>query len=638
MPTECVGEKIWRPSAPPRQRYKGQRWACCGRRHSPEQNPRWTIQAPRKRGSGLKNYDSQKALGLSANDSQVPVRRRYGGKTLFPETVGLQLPAILAVASLAPPTAPRVLHASPVRVLCAPAQKQRDSRRQTVWGHEEEMCLLQLLLLPVLWGAPLVRVLSYQLELPETVTVQESLCVLVPCKFSYPWSLGTSYMFWFQKGADITHDPPVATNKPEQKLHERTRGRFFLLGDFWTKNCSLSIRDVSMEDSGTYFFHVETSFSKHSYLDKMFSLKVTGMVGAQGKTLGYGASEIEESRFSSSWGWDGDARTRPWGKLATCQGTPFFCFSSPALIHKPHIPIPETLESGCPRNLTCSVPWACEQGTPPIFSWTSAALTSLGPKTLLSSVLTLTPRPQDHSTTVTCQVMFPTTGVIVERTIQLNVTYAPQNVAISIFQGNRPALETLQNASSLPILEGQALQLLCVTDSNPPAQLSWFRGSPALNATPISSTAILELPGVGTAEEGGFTCQAQNPLGSQHLSLSLSVVCQSQPRASWVLGAVGGAGFMVLLSLSLCLIFRVKTRRETQPVQSMDDRRQVVGSGSREHQFGTDTPADSPAPAGAGPISQDECQLHYAFLRFHKLKPQGREGMDTEYSEIRTHK
>ncbi|KAB1273768.1 Sialic acid-binding Ig-like lectin 5 [Camelus dromedarius] len=486
------------------------------------------------------------------------------------------------------------------------------------------MCLLQLLLLPVLWGAPLARVLSYPLELPETVTVQESLCVLVPCRFSYPWSLGTSYMFWFQKGADTAHDPPVATNKPEQKLHERTRGRFFLLGDFRTKNCSLSIRDVSMGDSGTYFFHVETSFSEHSYLDKMFSLKVTGMVGAQGKTLG----------------------------LATCQGTPFFCFSSPALIHKPHIPIPETLESGCPRNLTCSVPWVCEQGTPPIFSWTSAALTSLGPKTLLSSVLTLTPWPQDHSTTVTCQVMFPTTGVIVERTIQLNVTYAPQNVAIRIFQGNRPALETLQNASSLPILEGQALQLLCVADSNPPAQLSWFRGSPALNATAISSTAILELPGVGTAEEGEFTCRAQNPLGSQYLSLSVSVVyppqllgpscswedgglhcscssraqpapslrwrlgegllegtssnasymvtsssagpwansslslseglssglslsCealnvhgaqsarvlllpgQSQPRAGWVLGAVGGAGFMVLLSLSLCLVFSV---------------------------------------------------------------------------------
>uniref|UniRef100_A0A8C4LI79 Ig-like domain-containing protein n=1 Tax=Equus asinus asinus TaxID=83772 RepID=A0A8C4LI79_EQUAS len=94
-----------------------------------------------------------------------------------------------------------------------------------------------------------------------------------------------------------------------------------------------------------------------------------------------------------------------------------------ALIHRPHIHISGSLESGRPRNLTCSVPWACEQGTPPIFSWTSAALISLGPRTLLSSVLTLTPRPQDNGTNLTCQVKFPAAGVTVEMTIQLNVTF-----------------------------------------------------------------------------------------------------------------------------------------------------------------------------------------------------------------------
>uniref|UniRef100_A0A671ERB4 Ig-like domain-containing protein n=1 Tax=Rhinolophus ferrumequinum TaxID=59479 RepID=A0A671ERB4_RHIFE len=73
-------------------------------------------------------------------------------------------------------------------------------------------------------------------------------------------------------------------------------------------------------------------------------------------------------------------------------------------------------------KLTCSVPWACERGTPPIFSWTSAALASLGPRTLLSSMITLTPRPQDHGTNLTCQVKFPAVDVTMERTIQLNVT------------------------------------------------------------------------------------------------------------------------------------------------------------------------------------------------------------------------
>ncbi|VFV44963.1 Hypothetical predicted protein [Lynx pardinus] len=540
---------------------------------------------------------------------------------------------------------------------------------------------MPLWLLLLLCGGPLLRVLGYQLELQESVTVQEGLCVHVRCKFFLPWfSFGFISISWFQKGADVYYDPPVATNKPDRKLHERTQGRFFLLGDPQTEDCSLYITDVNMGDSGTYFLHVET----HSYLYNMLSLNVT------------------------------------------------------ALTHTPHILTPGTLESGRPGDLNCSVPWACERGMPPIFSWTSAAFTSLGPRTRLSSVLTLTPRSQDHGTNLTCQVQFPAIGVMVERTVQLNVTYAPQNTAIRIFQGNRIALETLQNTSSLLIREGQDLRLLCAAAGNPPAELSWFRGSPALNATPMCTTHILELPQVGAAEEGVLTCRAQNSLGSQHVSLRLSVVCpprllgpscswegealgctcsararpaptlrwrlgegllegnhsdasltvtsssegpwangslslrgplrsdlrlgcearnehgaqstavlvlrpdKPEPRASGVLGVVGGAGIMtLLLSLCLCLIFRVKTlrKRAAQPVQIMDLKPAGdSGSGAHWHRVLTDIPADPPASAGTSPISGEEQELHYAFLRFPKLKPREQEGINTEYSEIKTYK
>ena len=98
------------------------------------------------------------------------------------------------------------------------------------------------------------------------------------------------------------------------------------------------------------------------------------------------------------------------------------------------------------------------------------------------------------------------------------------------------ARKILQNASSILISEGQALQLLCIADSNPSAQLSWFQGSPTLEATPISSTEVLEIPQV-EAGDREVTCIAQNPLGSQQVSFSLSVQSELQDRcwgpAAW---------------------------------------------------------------------------------------------------------
>ncbi|XP_070079317.1 sialic acid-binding Ig-like lectin 5 isoform X3 [Equus caballus] len=526
------------------------------------------------------------------------------------------------------------------------------------------MSLQLLLLLPMLWGVPMAQGQSYWLELPESVTVQEGLCVLVPCNFSYPWTaFGTLYVFWFRKGMDGHQDPLVATNKPNQKLHESTHGRFFLLGDPHAQNCSLSIRDVNLGDSGTYFFRMEDSFRGHSYLDKMFSLNVT------------------------------------------------------ALTHRPHIHILGPLESGRPRNLTCSVPWACEQGTAPAFSWTSAALTSLGPRARLSSVLTLTPRPQDHGTSVTCQVKFLAAGVTVERNIQLNVTWKMPNPSVA--------------------MDVEAATSFC-------PRCSTEHGHQHLPRKQHS--AVLELPRTGTTG-GDFTCLARHPLGSQTVSVSLSVLyppqllgpscswededlhcgCSSraqpapsvrwrlgerllegnssnasftitssssgpwansslslswelssslrvscearnvhgarstailllpgkpEPRAEGVLGAVGGAGIVALLSLCLFLIFRVKICRKkaAQPVQSTEDVNSVEGSGSggleeclihnsqqaHQHQVRTDYPSDCPAPAGASPISREEMELQETFLSVHK--PQEQKVTNSESAEIKRHK
>uniref|UniRef100_A0A8C7BUZ2 Ig-like domain-containing protein n=1 Tax=Neovison vison TaxID=452646 RepID=A0A8C7BUZ2_NEOVI len=244
------------------------------------------------------------------------------------------------------------------------------------------MLLPLLLLLPLLWTGEwaqgrgpgsLAQGLGFQLQVQETVKVQEGLCISVPCRFSHSKMFWTesfpAFGYWFQEGASVYQHAPVATNNPGRKVQEETQGRFRLLGDPWAYDCSLDIRDAQRRDSGTYFFRVERgSLMRYNYLQNKLSVFVT------------------------------------------------------ALTQTPDIHIQGPLESGHPKNITCSVPWACERGTPPTFSWIGVALPSWGSKAPHSPILTLTPRPQDHGTNLTCRVTFPGAGVSTEKTVQLNVS------------------------------------------------------------------------------------------------------------------------------------------------------------------------------------------------------------------------
>ena len=121
---------------------------------------------------------------------------------------------------------------------------------------------------------------NYWLKAPRSVSVQEGLCVRVPCSVNYPRgfpSVSTPvHGFWFREGAEIFVDAPVATNKLDREVQEETQGRFHLLGDPRDNNCSLEIRDARKSDRGSYFFRVERGRMKWSYVSEQLFLNVTG--------------------------------------------------------------------------------------------------------------------------------------------------------------------------------------------------------------------------------------------------------------------------------------------------------------------------------------------------------------------------
>uniref|UniRef100_A0A2K6JVZ9 Ig-like domain-containing protein n=1 Tax=Rhinopithecus bieti TaxID=61621 RepID=A0A2K6JVZ9_RHIBE len=338
-----------------------------------------------------------------------------------------------------------------------------------------EMLLLPLLL-PVLGAGSLNKDPSYSLQVQRLVTVQEGLCVIVPCNLSYPWDgwneSTAAYGYWFRKGTNTNRGAPVATNNPSREVEMSTRSRFQLTGDPSKGSCSLVIRDAQREDEAQYFFRVERGRRvRHNFLNDGFFLKVR------------------------------------------------------ALTQKPDVYIPETLEPGQPVTVICVFNWAFEECLAPSFSWT-------GLRTRLStthfSVLSFTPSPQDHDTDLTCHVDFSRKGVSAQRSVRLLVAYAPRDLVISISQDNTSALKPQENLTHLEAQKGQFLRLLCAADSQPPATLSWVLQDRVLSLShPWGPRPLgLELPGVKAGDSGRYTCRAENRLGSQQRALDLSVQCE----------------------------------------------------------------------------------------------------------------
>uniref|UniRef100_A0A8D0N6V1 Ig-like domain-containing protein n=1 Tax=Sus scrofa TaxID=9823 RepID=A0A8D0N6V1_PIG len=500
--------------------------------------------------------------------------------------------------------------------------------------------MLLPLLLAVLWGGSGAQDPRFQLKVQEWVSVQEGLCVVVSCSIeSYPrrqWTDSTpAYGSWYKDQADTGVDLPVATNKPDQEVQTGAKGRFQLLGNL-SRSCSLLIRDIRLEDHAAYFFRLERGpYVRYNFKEYKFFLEVT------------------------------------------------------ALTQKPEIYIPETLEPGRQVTLLCVFPGTSEECPSPTLSWRGAAFPSdgAGPRTSHFSALSLTPRPQDHDTELTCGADLSRKGVSTETTVRLNVAHAPRNLVISVSwsnvsapepqgnsshleaqkgqflrllctaesvplatlswalgdrilswahpsgsrtlelvlpwvkaedagrytcraenrlgsesgsldlsvqyapenlrvmasQANRTVLESFGNCTSIPVLEGQSLRLLCVTHSNPPAQLSWTRAGQTLAPSQLSDPGLLELPQIQTEQEGEFTCWAQNPLGSQNLSLSLLVVYEKGlASTAFTSGVFLGLGLAALLLLCLLpVLLKALRKRGTQAGVPAPD------------------PAPAPAPAPA---------------------------------------
>ncbi|XP_036602928.1 sialic acid-binding Ig-like lectin 13 isoform X2 [Trichosurus vulpecula] len=550
------------------------------------------------------------------------------------------------------------------------------------------MLLLLLLLLLSLGGSQSQKE-GYALVVSPPEMVQEGLCVYIPCAFFYPgsWvSSATINGYWYRRRPMVDESVLVATNDQSRKVDEEAIGRFHLVGDLMKKKCSLSIMDIQKKDSGEYFFRMERGWTeKFSYLNYQVNLDVRALTQkpdifipgilepGRSVTLMCAAPWVCGEGTPPTFSWSGAALSN----LEPSQGTRYF--SEMTFTPKPQdhgtsltcrmtfpgagVSTETTIQLNVAyplRNFGISVDGdnrtglesssnlsvlkdeslrllcQADSNPPAILSWAHRGRVVLSSWPSDPGILVL-PLPRlgvKDGGEYSCQAQHRLETK--RASMNLSVLYAPENLKVSALGPNRTAA-ILGNVLSLVVLVGESLQLECVADSSPPAYMNWVKGSQPLNASFLSSPGILglELSHVQPEDGGEYTCQAQNPWGTRHISLNLSVQDRTNAAAvEFSKGALLGAGIMALLIF--CLVFAYKKFPRKEQLETGE-----LGTTDSQSSMEVDyvnlemNQGGVPRPPPPEPVTQaPPNELHYASLNFRRPNPKS-QGIDTEYSEIK---
>ncbi|XP_073513728.1 sialic acid-binding Ig-like lectin 14 isoform X2 [Phyllobates terribilis] len=234
-----------------------------------------------------------------------------------------------------------------------------------------------VIILTLLWKSVTCQVTAapyYAIQVSPDVSVQEGLCVTIPCTFAADSrnTFSNSTGYWIRVKAPLTPLYIVATNN---KSSEVQKVNFHLTGNLDTGDCTLTITDARKEDEETYFFRFEESKEstvKYGYIRNATTITVT---------------DLTDEPVISDFG---------------------------------------TLIAGIKKTLTCAPPGNCP-ATSLTFQWKKSNVDGVWKN---SSTVTFTPSTDDHQENITCE-MTNTKGKTTRKTILLDVYPPPGSIGIT---------------------------------------------------------------------------------------------------------------------------------------------------------------------------------------------------------------
>ncbi|XP_048051203.1 B-cell receptor CD22-like isoform X4 [Megalobrama amblycephala] len=212
--------------------------------------------------------------------------------------------------------------------------------------------------------------------------------------------------------------------------------------------------------------------------------------------------------------------------------------------------------------------------------------------------------------------------------VQLNVMYPPKSVSVSISPSGK-------------IVSGDSVTLICSSDSNPPAEISWFKGG-----TFVGSGRIYSISKISSDDSGEYKCRSRykhEEKDSDAVTLKVHLGWHV-----WLGITVACLGFIIIIII-IIILFIIRKRRDAKAedltvkqdnLYSNVTGRDVHVSESADcddAQYATVT-SSKPRRDRNAPDRRDTEEIQYATVQHHKNKQTKRsEENESQYGNIRIH-
>ncbi|XP_016367281.1 junctional adhesion molecule A-like [Sinocyclocheilus rhinocerous] len=301
--------------------------------------------------------------------------------------------------------------------------------------------------------------------------------VIMSCTYTYPTGYQIMKVFW-------TKNPVQGEKLRDLSKNPEYSQRLQYLGDK-QKNCTIRLSHVTQKDEHMYYFRFTTNVTDGKW------------TGNPGVSLTVTDLQVEAPE-------------------RVTEGHNVSLTYPPKSVSVSISPSGEIVE-GDSVTLSCS----SDSNPPAEISWFKG-------ETFVGSgrIYSISKISSDHSGEYKCKSRNKH-GETYSDTMTLNVMYPPRNVSVSI------------NGSGE--VEGNSVTLICSSDSNPPAEISWFKEN--------QSSAVGSGQSFSALQSGHFYCEAHNQHGSQR-SDAVTVTVKGRLvilHISMVCGACGACGAAIFI-------------------------------------------------------------------------------------------